>query len=127
MRLSATGAAGVAPSTPIVITFSEAMNPFTVTAQTFTLWQNGAIPVAGSVVYIGPTAFFKPAGNLSANSAYTAEIAGEAGGAPAGFPQREELRPRLPELGRRGAHGVQVRRQEHPMLQHCRTSLVAAA
>ena len=80
--IPAHNALNVALNTAIALTFSEAMNPFTVTAQTFTLWQNGAIPVAGSVVYIGPTAFFKPAGNLSANSAYTAEIAGEAGGAP---------------------------------------------
>lgn len=70
----ANGAGGVVLNSAITATFSEAMNPLTVLAAgTFTLL-NGAIPVAGTVGYIGVTATFQPAGPLTAGITYTATI-----------------------------------------------------
>ncbi|HEY2030694.1 MAG TPA: ice-binding family protein [Myxococcales bacterium] len=56
-------------------TFSEAMDPASLTSATFSLTQAGA-PVAGSVAYgsFGTTAVFTPAASLAANGAYTATI-----------------------------------------------------
>ena len=54
-------------------TFSEAMDPLTITTATFTLTQ-GITPVSGNVTYSGVTATFKPAANLEAGKTYTAEI-----------------------------------------------------
>ena len=66
-------ATGVAINKKITATFSEAMNPATISTTTFTLKQ-GATPVAGAVTYVGTTATFAPASALAANKTYTATI-----------------------------------------------------
>src|SRR5205807_168221 len=54
-------------------TFSEAMNPLTMTPLSFTLKQ-GTTAVAGTVTYAGVTATFNPLSTLAANTTYTATI-----------------------------------------------------
>jgi len=66
-------ATGVAVNANILATFSEAMDPLTVTTSTFTLKQ-GTTPVSGTVTLAGLTATFNPASNLAASTAYTATI-----------------------------------------------------
>lgn len=56
-----------------VVTFSEPMNPATITATNITLKQ-GAVSVAGSVTYSGVTATFTPSSALSANTVYTGTV-----------------------------------------------------
>jgi len=61
----------------ITATFSEAMDPLTVSTATFTLRQllpQGTLAVAGTVNYYGLTAVFTPATDLAANATYTATI-----------------------------------------------------
>jgi len=60
-------------NTAIAATFSEAMDPLTVSTTTFTL-QQGAASVSGTVVYSGVTAVFTPTATLAAGTAYTATI-----------------------------------------------------
>jgi hypothetical protein len=57
----------------ISATFSEDMNPLTVSTATFTL-QHGATVIQGTVIYSGITALFTPKYNLDANTAYNATI-----------------------------------------------------
>lgn len=66
-------AAGVTVNKAITATFSEAMNPLTISTATLTL-QQGATAVSGTVIYSGVTAIFTPASNLAANSVYTVKI-----------------------------------------------------
>ncbi|AMV73759.1 repeat-containing protein [Desulfuromonas sp. DDH964] len=66
-------ATGVAISSNITATFSEAMDPLTLTTLTFTL-KEGVNPVAGAVTYIGNTANFNPTLDLAPNTLYTATI-----------------------------------------------------
>jgi len=66
-------ATAVAINSAMTATFSEAMDPLTITAATFTLAQ-GVTPVAGTVTYTGVTATFTPAANLAASTLYTATI-----------------------------------------------------
>jgi len=66
-------ATGVCINKTIAATFSEAMDPLTVSTATFVL-QQGAMAVPGTVVYSGLTAVFTPTGNLAANTTYTATI-----------------------------------------------------
>ena len=66
-------ATGVPINQAATATFSEAMNPLTVTAATFTL-QQGTTPVAGTVSYTGVTAIFTPLNSLAPNTTYTATI-----------------------------------------------------
>jgi hypothetical protein len=66
-------ATNVALNKKIVANFSEAMDPLTVTAVTFTL-QRGTTPVPGAVTYAGTAGTFTPAANLAANTTYTATI-----------------------------------------------------
>ncbi len=54
-------------------TFSEAMNPATINANTFTL-QNGLTYITGKVSYIGVTATFTPTTTLPAGTLLTATI-----------------------------------------------------
>jgi len=68
------GAAGVCPSTAVTATFSEAMNPATINATTFTLTGPGATPVMGVVTYAGSTATFTPNSALAVSTLYTATI-----------------------------------------------------
>ena len=60
-------------TTVITATFSEAMDPATVTGTEFTL-MNGSTPVAGTVTYSGHTATFTPSSFLTPSTAYTARI-----------------------------------------------------
>lgn len=69
----ANGATVVPIGSKLTATFSEAMDPASITATTFTL-QQGAAAVAGTVSYSGITALFTPAGDLAAGSIYTATI-----------------------------------------------------
>jgi uncharacterized protein (TIGR03437 family) len=54
-------------------TFSEALNPLTVSASSFTL-RNGPTPILGIVTYAGVTATFTPLGTLEPNAFFTATI-----------------------------------------------------
>jgi hypothetical protein len=66
-------ATGVPFDKHITATFSEPMDPLTISAATFTLTQ-GSTPVAGTVTYSGTTATFVPAFALAANTIYTGTI-----------------------------------------------------
>ncbi|MDZ7797034.1 MAG: ice-binding family protein [Candidatus Marinimicrobia bacterium] len=66
-------ATDVAVNTNISATFSEAMDPATITETSFTLAQ-GSTAIAGSVGYSGNTAAFNPTTNLSYNTEYTATV-----------------------------------------------------
>ncbi|MFH1976725.1 MAG: ice-binding family protein, partial [Pseudomonadota bacterium] len=67
-------ATDVAINRNITATFSEAMDPLTITTATFTLTQGGATPVPGAVTYVGTTATFNPTSNLAVSTVYTATI-----------------------------------------------------
>jgi hypothetical protein len=68
------GAAGVPLNKQVAATFSEAMNPLTITTATVTLSATGSGPVSGSVAYAGTTATFTPASPLAANTTYTMTV-----------------------------------------------------
>ncbi len=67
------GATDVALNGSIRATFSEAMNPATLTPATFTL-TSGGTAVPGTVSYANSTAAFRPAGRLAGNAMFTATI-----------------------------------------------------
>ena len=69
----ANGATAVAIDTVIIVTFSEAMDPATITAATFLLSGPGGA-VAGAAGCSGSTATFTPFASLVYNAAYTATI-----------------------------------------------------
>jgi hypothetical protein len=69
----ANGATGVLTNTKVSATFSEAMDPLTITNLIFTLKQ-GATAIPGTVIYSGVTAVFTPASILAASTTYTATI-----------------------------------------------------
>ena len=75
----ANGATGVrieavGPSShPIVITFNEPMDESTITTASFTL-KKGSTPVSGSVTTTSTTATFRPSGNLTSSTIYTATV-----------------------------------------------------
>lgn len=66
-------ASGVAINSKVLATFSEPMDPLTITATTFTLKQ-GLNSISGTVTYTGLIATFTPAANLAANTVYNATI-----------------------------------------------------
>jgi hypothetical protein len=70
------GAASACPSTTVTAIFSQAMNPATINATTFTLTGPGTAPVAGAVTYDASsnTAIFTPSSALALNTLYTATI-----------------------------------------------------
>ncbi len=68
---------GVGRNKIIAFTFSEAMDPLTINASTFTLTQ-GTTAVTGSVAFSGTTATFTPSVMLIAGTVYTATITKEA-------------------------------------------------
>jgi methionine-rich copper-binding protein CopC len=70
----ASAAIGVAINSKVAATFSEALDPLTVTTATFTL-RHGATPVSGTVTYAGTIATFTPASNLAPGTAFTATLA----------------------------------------------------
>src|SRR5450759_384494 len=63
----------VAINTAITATFSEPIDPATVTSSVFTL-MDGTTPVSGTVTYSGTTATFTPSASLTTNTLYTATI-----------------------------------------------------
>lgn len=69
----ANNATGVDRNKNIDITFSEEMDPLTITSSTFTLKQ-GTTSVAGAVTYTGMTASFNPTNALNAATVYTATV-----------------------------------------------------
>ncbi len=71
--INANGATGVAINTAVGATFSEAMDPATINASTFSFKQ-GTSAVPGSISYAGLNAVFTPAAVLSPNTTYTATI-----------------------------------------------------
>jgi len=66
-------ATGVLLNKFIVITFSKAMDPPTVTSLTYLLKQ-GSASVAGAVTYTGTTATFTPSDNLEYSKVYTGTV-----------------------------------------------------
>ena len=69
------GATGVPLNRSVSATFSEAMDPATLTASTFTLTSGAAaVPVQGTVSYGNLKASFLPAANLASNGSFTATI-----------------------------------------------------
>ena len=70
------GATGVAVNTKVNATFSESMDPATVTTASFTLSGPGATAVTGTIAYVDLTgiATFKPASALAANTTFTARL-----------------------------------------------------
>ncbi len=69
----ASGASGVPINGNVTATFSEAMDPATLTTGTFTL-ASGAGPVSGSVNYANLTAVFNPTTQLAGSTLYTAKV-----------------------------------------------------
>jgi Bacterial Ig-like domain len=78
--VNADGATNVAVNTRIGATFSEPMDPLSVTVKTFFLTQ-GTTAVPGTVSYSGVTAVFIPLENLLPNATYAVTIKGGALGA----------------------------------------------
>jgi hypothetical protein len=70
----ANGAVGVPVTQIVSATFSEVMNPATITNSTFTLTGPGAASVGGTVTYSGMTATFTPTAHLIAGTPYAATI-----------------------------------------------------
>jgi methionine-rich copper-binding protein CopC len=66
-------ATGVAFNKAITVTFSEAMDPLTISTSTFMLKQ-GLTSVSGSISYTGNKAIFTPASDLAPNQVYTGTI-----------------------------------------------------
>lgn len=70
------GAKNVPVNRVLTATFSEAMNPATIDATTFTLSAPGGVAVTGTVTYVpgGSVAVFKPSASLAVSTVYTATI-----------------------------------------------------
>ncbi len=78
----ANGATGVAVDVSPTATFSEAMDPATLTTSTFTLLEQGqTTPVTATVSYASQVATLDPSANLKAGTTYTATVKGGASGA----------------------------------------------
>jgi len=88
-------ATNVSVQNTITATFSEAMKPETVTADTFTL-SRGATPVAGTVSYSGNTAIFNPSSNLLPNTLYTATLRADVEAVAKIANRHEETEPTIP-------------------------------
>jgi Ice-binding-like/Bacterial Ig-like domain len=71
--IPASAATNVVVGTIVSANFSTAMNPATLSTNTFTL-KNGALAVGGGVSYAGVTATFTPTSALATNTLYTASI-----------------------------------------------------
>lgn len=69
----ASGATSVALNKVITTTFSEAIDPLTITTTTFVVKQ-GSTSIAGVVTATSQAAIFTPSGNYSANTTYTATV-----------------------------------------------------
>ena len=77
--IHANGATNVAINTKVGATFSEGMDPSTISPATLFLMQ-GATAVPGAVSYSGVSAVFAPASSLAPRTLYTATVKGGAGG-----------------------------------------------
>ena len=77
-RSPAAGATGVATSVRPTVTFSEAIDPTTVTTTNLTLTPSGGSAVAATVAYDGPslTATLTPTAALTAGTVYTVRVKG---------------------------------------------------
>lgn len=73
----ANGSTDVPTSGNLAVSFSEAMDPLTITTATFTL-NRGSVSISGTVVYAGTTAIFNPNAALTANTLYTATMSNAA-------------------------------------------------
>jgi len=71
--ISTSPVVAVPVTSDISATFSEAMDPSTITTSTFSLKQ-GVTSVAGLAAYAGLTATFNPTSDLASNTTYTATI-----------------------------------------------------
>jgi hypothetical protein len=71
--LPANNATSVATGSAYKVTFSEPMNPATITATSITLKQ-GTVAVAGIVTYSGVIATFTPSAPLAVNTVYTGTV-----------------------------------------------------
>jgi glucose/arabinose dehydrogenase len=81
-RTPAPGASGVAVTVSPSATFSEAMDPATLTTSTFTLVKQGtSTPVSATVAYVNLVATLDPASSLDPSSSYTATVKGGSSGA----------------------------------------------
>jgi hypothetical protein len=78
--VNANGATNVPINAKVGATFSEAMDPASITAATFFLMQ-GTAAVPGTVSYTGVSAVFVPSGNLAPNTLHTVTVKGGSGGA----------------------------------------------
>ena len=76
--IPADGALDVVTNRNIIVTFSEAMNPDTLTADTFSVSGPGTAPVAGTVTYSGTRATFNPSADLALDTLFQASIATDA-------------------------------------------------
>ena len=76
VTVPANAATGVAINQAINATFSEAMDPATISTANFLVTGPGAVPVVGTVAYnvSSKIATFTPASNLAANTVYGATI-----------------------------------------------------
>ena len=77
------GASGVPAGTSVTATFSEALDPATVTSSTFTLVKQGtSTPLAASISYDGSTgtATLDPSANLEGAATYVATVKGGSSG-----------------------------------------------
>jgi ketosteroid isomerase-like protein len=68
------GTTGVAVTENVLADFSEAMNPLTITNQTFTVTGPGGVAVPGAVTYAGTTATFNPNSDFTEGALFTATI-----------------------------------------------------
>jgi hypothetical protein len=68
------GATGLPINATSAATFSEAMDPLTITTATFTMKGTDGVAIAGTVSYTGTTATFAPAAYLAPGTLYTSEI-----------------------------------------------------
>ena len=79
--INANGQTNVAINAKVGATFSEAMDPLTITNVNFTVKQTATgTPVAGVVSYSGVSALFIPVSNLANSTNYTVTVKGGASG-----------------------------------------------
>ncbi len=79
--IHANGQTSVAVNTKINVSFSEAMDPVTITNANFALRETASgAAVAGAVSYAGVNALFVPAGNLKSYTKYTVTVKGSPNG-----------------------------------------------
>jgi hypothetical protein len=71
--IPANSATAVTVNSKVIVTFSEAMSPMSITTSTFTL-KNGSTAVTGTVACSGSSVTFTPAAVLTASTLYTGTI-----------------------------------------------------